>query len=76
MLKSSDNTNPKMMSVQAVQERIGAIRSHVKQFDHEAAFSEEIALMKDYIRLRAWAGDKRAAEIMTSWDIKFNRYCA
>lgn len=56
--------------------RVGWVREHADSGDDEVAFTEEISLMKDYIRQRAALGDKTAAEIVKGWELQFKRHCA
>lgn len=66
----------KRLQVAEVKGWLAKIEGHVAVGDDEVAFSDEIQLMKTYIKGRAENGDLVAAEVTKSWDIKFKRYCA
>ena len=66
----------KRLQVADVKGWLAKIQASATDGDNEVAYSDEIQLMKEYIKGRVDAGDLVAAEVAKSWDIQFKRHTA
>lgn len=68
------------MTQNEIKERIAKIRANARDYEYEAAHSDEDELRTDFIRYVAEYGPQylatMAEEILTTDEIEFKRYCA